>query len=544
MTAVSAEVSAAAQTPEIQTSRRPGNSSGSAASSGWSAVNSSHQPADELAATRLPGRTLVTLTSVSDDDLGEELTVVWEVEPGREIVPATQLPQVTETSWDDPQTLGAFLDAVRWGTVASADTKTLQAPFRSGITIEEYQLEPVARALAMPRVNLLIADDVGLGKTIEAGLVVQEMLLRHRARRVIVVCPASLTLKWQEEMDAKFGLDFQILDTAQLRELRRTHGLEANPFAVYPRTIISLQWLRTPRVQRMLDEVLTNETRFPGFFDLLIVDEVHHCAPAEPPKEHGYPVESKQTQAVRRLSEHSQHRLFLSATPHNGYSWSWQALLEMLDPQRFFKGREPDKAILDQVMIRRLKTDIKNPDGTERFPARRIKAIDIAYTDAEREAYDLLQQLHRRPPRQSRTRPRPAPATWSRSSSRSGCSPHPPPSRSRSSPTWPAKIKIIMPNDPGRQLSRSGDLDWMDEVLEWDAEPSDDDPGSDDERATFGRIAGLPGIVEDVMVTEGSTMEAAYRRQLAGWADRHAQPADSKAQDARRGAERDLPPGR
>jgi SNF2 family DNA or RNA helicase len=253
------------------------------------------------------------------------------------------------------------------------------------------QLEPVARALAMPRVNLLIADDVGLGKTIEAGLIVQEMLLRHRAQRVIVICPASLTLKWQEEMEAKFGLGFQILDTDQLRELRRSHGLRANPFAVYPRTIIGLQWLRIPRVQRMLDEVLTSETMFPGFFDLLIVDEVHHCAPAEPPKEHGYPVESKQTQAVRRLSEHSQHRLFLSATPHNGYSWSWQALLEMLDPQRFFKGREPDKQVLDQVMVRRLKTEIKNPDGSERFPARRINAIDITYTDAEREAYDLLQ---------------------------------------------------------------------------------------------------------------------------------------------------------
>jgi superfamily II DNA or RNA helicase len=491
-------------------------------------VSNSHQPADEIAATRLPGRTLITLTSVSDDDLGEELTVVWEVEPGREIVPATQLPQVTETNWDDPQTLGAFLDAVRWGTIASADTKTLQAPFRSGITIEEYQLEPVARALAMPRVNLLIADDVGLGKTIEAGLVVQEMLLRHRARRVIVVCPASLTLKWQEEMEAKFGLDFQILDTGQLRELRRSHGLEANPFAVYPRTIISLQWLRTPRVQRMLDEILTSDTRFPGFFDLLIVDEVHHCAPAEPPKEHGYPVESKQTQAVRRLSEHSQHRLFLSATPHNGYSWSWQALLEMLDPQRFVKGREPDKQTLDQVMVRRLKTDIKNPDGTERFPARRINAIDITYTDAEREAYDLLQGY-------TAARRAKAQAAAARAGDLVTLILK---KRLFSSPaafalTFESHLASENQNHHSERTVvtpiGSEDVDWMDEVLQWDAEPSDDDPGSDEERATFGRIAGLPGIAEDVMVTGGSTMEAAYRRQLAAWAERHAQPADSKA---------------
>ena len=402
MTDVSAEVSDAAQTPSNPDVPEAGQLV-RVRGQQWvvSNVNNSHQPADEIAATRLPGRTLITLTSVSDDDLGEELTVVWEVEPGREIVPATQLPQVTETSWDDPQTLGAFLDAVRWGTIASADTKTLQAPFRSGIIIEEYQLEPVARALAMPRVNLLIADDVGLGKTIEAGLVVQEMLLRHRARRVIVVCPASLTLKWQEEMEAKFGLGFQILDTDQLRELRRSHGLEANPFAVYPRTIISLQWLRTPRVQRMLDEVLTSETRFPGFFDLLIVDEVHHCAPAEPPKEHGYPVESKQTQAVRRLSEHSQHRLFLSATPHNGYSWSWQALLEMLDPQRFFKGREPDKADprpghdpppQDRHQEpRRHRALPRPPDQRHRHHLHRRRARGLRPAPA----------LHRRPPRQS-----------------------------------------------------------------------------------------------------------------------------------------------
>jgi hypothetical protein len=125
MTAVSAEVSAAGtngRNPDVPEAGQLVRVRGQQ----WvvSGISQSHQPQDELAATRIPGRTLVTLTSVSDDDLGEELTVVWEVEPGREIVPATQLPQVTETSWDDPQTLGAFLDAVRWGTVASADAKT------------------------------------------------------------------------------------------------------------------------------------------------------------------------------------------------------------------------------------------------------------------------------------------------------------------------------------------------------------------------------------------------------------------------------------
>jgi len=274
---------------------------------------------DEIAASVLPGRTLVTFTSVSDDDLGEELTLVREVEPGREVVPATQLPEVTETGWDDPAAARRLPRRRPLGHGGERRHRTLQAPFRSGITIHEHQLEPVARALAMPRVNLLVADDVGLGKTIEAGLVVQELLLRHRVRRVLVVYPALLTGKWRDEMLEKFGLDFAVLDAAALRESRRTHGLEANPFTIHPRAIISLPWLRTPRVQRLLDEVLTPQTRHPGFFDLLVVDEVHHCALPTPRRGDGYAVDSLQTQAVRRLGAHSQHRLFLSATPRRSH---------------------------------------------------------------------------------------------------------------------------------------------------------------------------------------------------------------------------------
>jgi hypothetical protein len=145
-----------------------------------------------------PGRAkqhLVRLTSIDEDSLGEEIEVLWELEPGAHVIERAGLPSMT--GLDDAQTLQAFLDAVVWGAATNADRGYLQAPFRSGVSIEDFQLDPLVRAIDMARTNLLIADDVGLGKTIEAGLVVQEMLLRHRARTVLVLCPASLQEKWR-----------------------------------------------------------------------------------------------------------------------------------------------------------------------------------------------------------------------------------------------------------------------------------------------------------------------------------------------------------
>jgi hypothetical protein len=110
--------------------------------------------------------------------LGEELQVIWEIEPGARAFEKMELPE--PKGFDQPAHLEAFLDAVRWGAASIADTRQLQSPFRSGIETESYQLDPVVRAIQMPRVNLLIADDVGLGKTIESGLVVLELMLRHR----------------------------------------------------------------------------------------------------------------------------------------------------------------------------------------------------------------------------------------------------------------------------------------------------------------------------------------------------------------------------
>ncbi|MFD6735595.1 DISARM system SNF2-like helicase DrmD, partial [Micromonospora aurantiaca] len=323
---------------------------------------------------------------------GHTLDVIWEVEPGRQVLPSGSLPEVTANAFDPPERLAAFLDAVRWSAVTSADVKTLQAPFRSGVAIEDYQLEPVARAVDAPRVNLLLADDVGLGKTIEAGLVAQELLLRHRSRRIMIVCPAGLTLKWQDEMAEKFGLDFTVIDTARCAEVRRTHGSAANPFEVYPLSIVSLPWLRGQKAQRLLDEVLPPDgPTYPRTFDLLILDEAHHVAPAAPKQV--YAVDSQQTKLIRRLAPHFAHRLFLSATPHNGYQASFTALLEILDNQRFARGVDPDPTAVKDTVVRRLKRDIVNADGTPRFVERQPRAIPVTYPESEREIHGLLKEF-------------------------------------------------------------------------------------------------------------------------------------------------------
>jgi superfamily II DNA/RNA helicase len=336
---------------------------------------------------------VVSLISVDSDAGDEELRVVWELEPGAVAREQHELPDPAR-GFDEPERLDAFLDAVRWGAVASADKTLLQAPFRSGVSPHDYQLDPVVRALQMPRTNLLIADDVGLGKTVEAGLVMQELMLRHRARTMLIVCPASLTKQWHDEMRDKFGLTFKIVDSDLLKELRRSRGLSANPWTHYPRLIVSIDWLKRERPLALLRTVLPAVPRYPRAFDLLVVDEVHTCAPSGSGK---YAVDSLRTLAIKTLAPHTEHRLFLSATPHNGYLESFTALLALLDPLRFARTLTPSEEAKAQVMVRRLKRDLPpNWDGSPRFPVRDLDhPLEVAYDEGTRNAYAKLDEYAR-----------------------------------------------------------------------------------------------------------------------------------------------------
>ena len=333
------------------------------------------------------GETLLELAGIDDDSFGEHLSVIWQLEVGAKTLEHMQLPPVP-TKLDDPRDLSALLNAVRWRAVAAGSRKTLQAPFHGGFELEEYQLEPLVRAIEMPRVNLLIADDVGLGKTIEAGLVLVEMALRARVRNCLVVCPSSLQLKWQADMFEKFGLEFRIVNAEYLRQLRRSRpgGSRVNPWLSYPRLIVSIDFLKRESMKRRLEEARAHEGQ--RVFDMLILDEAHYIAPSGSPFAKS---ESDRTRVMRDLLPLFEHRLFLSATPHNGYWQSFASLLEMLDPQRFNRNIRPAKVQRERVVVRRLKRDIPpGPDGKPRFPKRSIESIELNFTGAERDLFDQL----------------------------------------------------------------------------------------------------------------------------------------------------------
>src|SRR6267378_2982412 len=181
----------------------------------------------------------ISLSCIADDAQSERLEVLWDAEIGASVLDEDGWRNVGRGLPDSPEVLAAHLRTIRWRSATAADRDLLQAPFRAGIRLDAYQLLPLRKALRLPRVNLLIADDVGLGKTVEAGLVARELLLRRRIDFIVIAAPPAMTIQWKDELETKFGLSFEIIDRERIGELRRNYGFSANPWAVGSRFIIS-----------------------------------------------------------------------------------------------------------------------------------------------------------------------------------------------------------------------------------------------------------------------------------------------------------------
>ena len=178
------------------------------------------------------------MSCLDDDAQGQPLEVLWEKEVDSEII--TPRPGRRSPARDSTRPALRRLSAyAQWNCVTSTDPNLFQSPFRAGIRVDAYQLEPLRKALRLPRVNLFIADDVGLGKTIEAGLIARELLLRKKVQDIVVACPPSMLLQWQDELETRFGLAFQILDKDYIARVRRERGYGVNPWTTHTRFLVS-----------------------------------------------------------------------------------------------------------------------------------------------------------------------------------------------------------------------------------------------------------------------------------------------------------------
>lgn len=311
-----------------------------------------------------------------DDLRPEREDFIWELEASKKLLNPNELPQMSS-----PPMLSndffALVRTARWSAFqpyldpdgqGPLDRLPACAPFHGAVEVEDYQLFPLLKALRMPRVNLLIADDVGLGKTIEAGLIMNELLIRRRINRVLILTPASLRIQWRDEMWDKFSLPFDVIERDSTMRLKRSLGIDANPWRFSNRIISSYHYLKQPDILEQFSSAShLDEQRQRLPWDLLIVDEVHNLMPATMRED------SQLCKMLRIISPQFEHKLFLTATPHNGYTTSFTGLLELLDPVRFNQKDELsniEKERVKQVVIRRLKREINERSDPPKFCTR------------------------------------------------------------------------------------------------------------------------------------------------------------------------------
>ncbi|MFC1743118.1 DISARM system SNF2-like helicase DrmD [Candidatus Riflebacteria bacterium] len=321
----------------------------------------------------------------TDPDGCQEDQVIWEREPDAQIIEPTALPDIHHKN--GPMLLdeyNAMVRATRWAALTPyiapdgdgpLERLPISSPFHGAIQIDDFQFVPLIKALKMPRFSLLIADDVGLGKTIEAGLILSELLLRRRIRRVLILSPASLCTQWQSEMWDKFSIPFDIINRKVTHQMKRDLGMDANPWRTFQKAIVSYHYLKQSDIlEDFLSTCRQKEETAHLPWDFLIVDEVHNLSPA------AFGKDSDLSNMLKAIVPFFEHKIFLTATPHNGHTRCFTGLLELLDPVRFSKTNElteGEKKRIREVVVRRLKREINKKTDKPRFCERELKGLEI-----------------------------------------------------------------------------------------------------------------------------------------------------------------------
>lgn len=325
---------------------------------------------------------LVRVFSV--DTLGDSsVSVVYKTDDGRlgeRVLFRKDEPELSIASTGRPWSFDA--DGADFKLAAEAYRINLAHLFDPMMAVHTSNVAPLPHQITavyesmLPRQPLryVLADDPGSGKTIMAGLLIRELLMRADAVRILIVAPGSLVEQWQDEMDEKFGLSFAIFSRDLQQQTR-----SGNPFNDCDLMVARIDQLA--RNDELQDKIRNSH------WDLIVVDEAHKLSATWYGKKVN---ETKRFKLGQLLSSVSRHFLLMTATPHNGKEEDFQLFMSLLDSDRFYgKFRTgAHKVDVSDLMRRMVKEDLLKFDGTRLFPERRAYTANYSLSTAERELYD------------------------------------------------------------------------------------------------------------------------------------------------------------
>lgn len=314
----------------------------------------------------------------------EETTALYLPLEGADVSSATfELPGLDDLG--DARSAGMLRDA------AMLTTRATTGPFRSlgRIAVEPrpYQIVPLLMALKLEPVRLLIADDVGIGKTIEAALIARELLDRGEITSLSVLCPPHLAEQWQSELVERFHIDAELVLPSTVRRLERGLRTGESVFDRYPYTIVSLDYIKSERHRAAYLRTAP---------DLVIVDEAHTCAD---PGQAGRSSQHQRHQLLREVAKQpTRHLLLVTATPHSGNEDAFRSLLTLLNPafaqlpeDLTGKGNEGARRELAKQFVQRKRGDIrKYLDANTPFPTREDADVPYGLTPEYKKLFDKV----------------------------------------------------------------------------------------------------------------------------------------------------------